>query len=181
MPEDEKVVLFHSSISCVMLLFQMEKDRVGPKNISPSSAVVIRGWQQWPVSSDSVARIANMNIRVCSRRLLSSSLPPRCLQSRSCSTSSSLVSLHHEREGEVAVAVLYCTVQYSTHWTVQVAVITLNNPAKMNALTEPMGDALGARVAEVAADTKVGAARLKYMSYLCMIRKKNYFKIAYNK
>ena len=50
------------------------------------------------------------------------------------------------------------------------AVITLNNPAKMNALTEPMGDALGARVAEVAADTKVGAAcRLKYMS--CMIRK----------
>ena len=62
------------------------------------------------------------------------------------------------------------------------AVITLNNPAKMNALTEPMGDALGARVAEVAADTKVGAAcRLKYMSYLCMIRKKNYFKIAYNK
>ena len=45
--------------------------------------------------------------------------------------------------------------------------ITLNNPAKMNALTEPMGDALGARVAEVAADTKVGAAcRLKYMSYV---------------
>ena len=63
------------------------------------------------------------------------------------------------------------------------AVITLNNPAKMNALTEPMGDALGARVAEVAADTKVGAAcRLKYMSCLPMYdQKKNYFKIAYNK
>ena len=59
------------------------------------------------------------------------------------------------------------------------AVITLNNPAKMNALTEPMGDALGARVAEVAADTKVGAAcRLKYMSY---DQKNIYFVISYNK
>ena len=62
------------------------------------------------------------------------------------------------------------------------AVITLNNPAKMNALTEPMGDALGARVAEVAADTKVGAAgRLRY-NVIPMYDQKNIcFIIAYNK
>lgn len=40
----------------------------------------------------------------------------------------------------------------------QIAVITLNNPSKLNALTEPMGDALIARVEEVKKMPEVRAA-----------------------
>ena len=40
----------------------------------------------------------------------------------------------------------------------QVAIITLNNPGKMNALTEEMGDALGGRLAEVRGEGSVRAA-----------------------
>ena len=42
----------------------------------------------------------------------------------------------------------------------QVAVITLNNPSKMNALTEPMGDALTDVVTTLKNDTNVRAAVL---------------------
>ena len=40
----------------------------------------------------------------------------------------------------------------------QVAIITLNNPGKMNALTEEMGEALGGRLAEVRGEGSVRAA-----------------------
>ena len=71
-------------------------------------------------------------------RLLSSSRGHGVGGCRQCS---SLVKLHHEREG-------------------QVAVITLNNPSKMNALTEPMGDALISTVNKLKGDTNVRAAIL---------------------
>ena len=54
---------------------------------------------------------------------------------------SSLVKLHHENDGKVAV-------------------ITLNNPSKMNALTEPMGDALTNVVSRLKDDSTVRAAIL---------------------
>ena len=73
----------------------------------------------------------------CLLRLSSSS--GSCEQSRrSCS---SLVKLHHECDGRVAV-------------------ITLNNPSKMNALTEPMGDALTAVVTRLESDPGVRCAVL---------------------
>merc|ERR1712106_230470 len=63
-------------------------------------------------------------------------LPQLMVQSRKCST---LVKTHLEDND-------------------QVAVITLNNPSKLNALTEPMGDALIARVEEVKKMPEVRAA-----------------------
>ena len=75
--------------------------------------------------------------RSCLSRLSSSG---SCEQSsrRSCS---SLVKLHHESDGRVAV-------------------ITLNNPSKMNALTEPMGDALTGVVTRLQSDPGVRCAVL---------------------
>jgi len=63
-------------------------------------------------------------------------LPQLVVQSRKCST---LVKTHLENND-------------------QVAVITLNNPSKLNALTEPMGDALIAKVEEVKKMPDVRAA-----------------------
>ena len=54
---------------------------------------------------------------------------------------SNLVKLHHEKDGKVAV-------------------ITLNNPSKMNALTESMGDALTDVVSRLKDDNTVRAAIL---------------------
>merc|ERR1719422_2541867 len=76
----------------------------------------------------------NSGIRLLSTKYHSHSLG-------ACRQCSSLVKLHHEREGKVAV-------------------ITLNNPTKMNALTEPMGDALISTVEKLQSDTKVRAAIL---------------------
>ena len=47
----------------------------------------------------------------------------------------------------------------------QVAVITLNNPATLNALTEPMGEALIAKVEEVKKLPDVRAAIVTGMGY----------------
>ena len=62
----------------------------------------------------------------------------RCHQVRNCS---SHVKLHFERDGEIAV-------------------ITLNNPSKLNALTEPMGEALIDTVKKLSSDSKIRAAIL---------------------
>ena len=62
----------------------------------------------------------------------------RCHQVRNCS---SHVKFHFERDGEIAV-------------------ITLNNPSKLNALTEPMGEALIDTVKKLSSDSKIRAAIL---------------------
>ena len=45
-------------------------------------------------------------------------------------------------------------------WFIQVAVITLNNPSKLNALTEDMGNELTARVRELLQKKELRAAIL---------------------
>lgn len=65
-----------------------------------------------------------------------SRIPQLMMQTRKCSN---LVNTHLENNG-------------------QIAVITLNNPSKLNALTEPMGDALIAKVEEVKEMEDVRAA-----------------------
>jgi len=80
-----------------------------------------------------------MNLSSTSRCLgVISSTLSRCHQVRHCS---GLVKLHHERDG-------------------QIAVITLNNPSRLNALTEPMGEALIDTVAQLSSDSGLRAAIL---------------------
>merc|ERR1712128_346581 len=71
--------------------------------------------------------VSEQNMKAVTMNKMMTRLPQLMVQGRKCST---LVKTHFENND-------------------QVAVITLNNPSKLNALTEPMGDALIAKVEEV--------------------------------
>merc|ERR1711892_982754 len=81
-------------------------------------------------------KIKTLNMKAVTMSKMILRVPQQMMQTRKCST---LVKTHFENND-------------------QVAVITLNNPSKLNALTEPMGDALIAKVEEVKKMPDVRAA-----------------------
>jgi len=81
-------------------------------------------------------KIKTLNMKAVTMGKMILRVPQQVLHSRKCSN---LVKTHLENNE-------------------QIAVITLNNPSKLNALTEPMGDALIARVEEVKKMPEVRAA-----------------------